>query len=398
MPPTLVSGPLTHKLTPAVPADYFLGGKLKRFAALLLLVPVLLAGCAQSPGGSILDAGPAYSKLDGPGVEKIIATKTALLDLRSGKLTRDDTGLGSEAKDAAFEVAEGMDLTILGPKGSIEATAHHVIYKTGTSRESNVIYYVSRAKTDDEFFAILRNGVEKYGLPSHATHQLIRGITNTPEFSGSNDLGVGYATGVAVKYETQYNASSNTRDVGVYVTEQPSYAPAAATPLGDLGSGEDPMSRYVETITTPEEKVARLRAYTALPEILNGFSPVHDSPTSVYKDLFEQGVITPKYRDQNKDQTEWGTGQFPPRDAGYTYQVTAMYCPMHEQTLTVLDRGYLSCAYTGQYMYDGSRVSASTAEAVTGWGTAAADKVQRAHVFMKKDGDIWKVDDIQFES
>jgi hypothetical protein len=368
---------------------------LKRSAALFLLVPFLLAGCSQTPGAGLLPgAEPAHSKLDESGVEKIKSTKKAVLDLRSGKLTAEASGLGTKAAD--IEVPEGIDLTIIGPKGSFEAKTTHLKYTTSNERLANEVTYEVRADSNEAYFKLLNDGVKKHGLPGHATDKWIQAITKTPDFDEGADLGTGYATGLAVQYDTIYDGPDGTRLVGVTVTEQPTYAPAAASPLDTMGFEKDPMSQYVETITTPEEKVARLRAYTALPEVLNAASPAHPTPASAYKDLFEKDIITANYRDRFNDQTDWGTGQFPARNAGYTYQVTGIYCPMHEQTLAVLDRGFLGCSFTGTFMHDGEPVSKSTAEAVTGWNTADADHMQRAEVYMKKDAGYWKVDDIKF--
>jgi hypothetical protein len=165
-----------------------------------------------------------------------------------------------------------------------------------------------------------------------------------------------------------------------------------------MDSEKDPMREYVESVTTPEEKVARLRSYTAVPEILNAASPANETPTSVYEQLFDKDIITASYRALTKDQTDWGTGQYPARNAGFTYQVTAMYCPMHEQTLAVLDRGYLRCSFTGQYMRDGQPVSKSEAERVTWVTTADDDEVRYAKVSVKMDGGLWKVDRVEVQA
>lgn len=387
---------MAHKLTQVASAANFLGGILKCTAALFLLVPLLLAGCAQAPGGGLLDAAPAYSTLNDTGVEKIKTTKSALLDMSSGKLTRAAAGVDSDATGTVIDVPEGLDLKIVGPKGSVEAktTLLEFSAQAGGTDISRISYRL-KADSDEAYFAMLNDGIKKYAIPGYATSRFIEAISEHPDFSGTNDLGTGRAAGVEVEYEAVYNASDSTRVINVSVTPEPSYAPAAVAPLGTMGSEEDPMSQFVETITTPEEKVARLRAYTALPEILNAASPVHATPTSVYTDLFEKDIITADYSGLNNEQTDWGTGQYPARNAGYTYQVTAMYCPMHEQTLAVLDRGYLSCAFTGAYMHDGQPVSKSEAESVTSMNTADDDETQFAKVSMKMDGGIWKVDRVE---
>jgi hypothetical protein len=390
---------MAHKLTQAAPAANFLGGILKRTAALFLLIPLLLAGCAQSPGsggGGLVDTKPFFSTLDGSGMDQIKATKTAVLDMRSGKLTRGAAGLDSTAKSASIDAPEGLDLKIVGPKGVVEAKTKSLSFSVSDgSPDITEVNYAITADSNEAYFAMLNDDIKKYRIPEYATSRWIEAITKVPDFSETNDLGTGRAAGVEVQYLAEYNASDGTRAVQVSVTPEPLYAPASVAPLGTMDWEKDPMSQYVETITTPEEKVARLRAYTALPEILNAASPVHETPTSVYEELFEKDIITADYRVLFKEQTEWGTGQYPARNAGYTYQVTAMYCPMHEQTLTVLDRGYLSCAFTGQYMRDGQPVSKSEAERVTWVKTADDDETQYAKVSMKMDGGIWKVDRIE---
>lgn len=328
-------------------------------------------------------------------MDQIKATKTAVLDMRSGKLTRAAAGLDGTAASASIEAPEGIELRIVGPKGVVEAKAKSLSFSVyDGSPDVTEISYSLMADSNDAYFAMLNDGIKKYGMPGYATSRWIEAMKETPDFSETNDLGTGRAPGVQVQYEAEYDAAEGHRVINVSVTAQPSYAPAAAVPLGTMGSEEDPMSQYVETITTPEEKVARLRAYTALPEVLNAASPVHETPASVYQDLFGKSIITASYRDRNKEQTDWGTGQYPARNAGYTFQVTGMYCPMHEQTLRVLDRGYLSCSFTGQYMHDGTAVSQSEAESVTSMNTADADETQRAEISMKMDGGLWKVDGI----
>jgi hypothetical protein len=389
---------MAHKLTQAAPAANFLGGILKRTAALLLFVPLLVAGCAQSPGsgGGPLDTKPFFSTMDAAGLDQIKETKTAVLDMRSGKLTRAAVGLDSTAKGASVDVPEGLDLKIVGPKGVVEAktTSLSLSVSDGNPDVREVSYRMT-ADSNDDYFAMLNDNVKKYGMPGYATSRWIEGITKVPDFDETGDLGTGRTPGIQVQFEASFDAATDTRGVTVHVTREPTYAPAALVPLGTMGSEKDPMSEYVESITTPEEKVARLRAYAALPEILNAASPVHETPTSVYEDLFNKDIITASYRAVNKDQTDWGTGQYPARNAGYTYQVTAMYCPMHEQTLTVLDRGYLSCSFTGQYMHDGQPVTKTQAERVTSMNTADSDKIQHAKVSMKMDGGLWKVDRVE---
>lgn len=345
--------------------------------------------------GLLPAAGPAYSKLDEAGVEKIKADKRAVLDLRSGKLTAGVSGL--ESTSATVEVPEGLDLTIVMPKGSVDVKTTRLKYTTSNEHLGNKITYEVRADSNDAYFALLNDGTKDYGIPSYPVSQWIRAIKGTPDFDDATDLGVGYSTGLAMRYETAYDGPDGALFLGVTVTEMPVTAPAAATPLGSMGSEKDPMSQYVESITTPEEKVARLRAYTALPEILNAASPAHETPSSVYQDLFEKDIITAGFLAQNKDQTEWGTGQYPGRSAGYTYQVTGMYCPMHEQTLVVLDRGFLSCSFTGQNMLEGFPVNKHTVEEETGWKTPTPDEIRQAKVYMKKDGDTWRVDNIRLE-
>jgi hypothetical protein len=374
---------------------------LKRSAALLLLVPLLLAGCAQSPGSGgdgPLDTKPFYSTLDAPGMDQIKETKIAVLDMRSGKLTRGAAGLDSTAKSASIDAPDGIELKIVGPKGVVEARTKSLHFSVSDgSVDVTEINYTITADSNDAYYAMLNDGIKKYGIPGYATSRWIEAITKVADFSERNDLGTGRAPGVEVQYEAAYNASDGTRAVHVSVTPEPTYAPAAVAPLGTMEWEKDPMSQYVESITTPEEKVARLRAYTALPEILNAASPVHETPTSVYEELFEKNIITASYRALNKDQTDWGTGQYPARNAGYTYQVTAMYCPMHQQTSVSLEQGYLSCTFTGQYMRDGQPVSKSEAERVTSVKTADDDEIQYAKVNMKLDGGIWKVDRVQVQ-
>ena len=107
---------------------------MKRLAAVLVAVPLLLTGCVAPYGGEDLRGtataipGNDFSRLDPAGIEQIKDSKAARLDMASGRLTKEGVGLQdgtSQAPDVVIRDGEMDDLRYDGSKG-IQVIIVHV--------------------------------------------------------------------------------------------------------------------------------------------------------------------------------------------------------------------------------------------------------------------------------
>lgn len=172
--------------------------------------------------------------------------------------------------------------------------------------------------------------------------------------------------------------------------------PALAPQLERLDVQDDPMHLYFQGDLSAEEKVTQLRIYRAVAENLNADSPIYDTPTDASKAMYEDEVITRDLHKRNSLQTVWSPAQLDRRLAGFSHQVTGIYCPMRAQTQKALEAGTAQCWYTARRVVEGHTVSESTWTDVTGLIYNSPDEVQRVDVKLKKDGGIFKVDGMNF--
>jgi hypothetical protein len=200
---------------------------LKGFAASILLVPLLLTGCVVPYGGAdatntaTATAADGYSTLDTAGIARIKTSKAARFDMTSGQLTKESVGLQSGTSQApAVTISDGvMVLNIDGPSGLVRATTDR-LRLNGMDNEpdfSEVTYFLT-ADSLEEYTALIRDGVNRYGIDKDSAEGWIDSISSRPEDKSDFALGPGTSTGLDVTYDLRYDGSKNIQVIIVHVS------------------------------------------------------------------------------------------------------------------------------------------------------------------------------------
>ncbi|RAM36118.1 hypothetical protein [Arthrobacter globiformis] len=204
---------------------------MKRFAALLLAVPLLLTGCVVPLGGATpteTAAPPAgakiFSNLDAPGIEQIKASKIARLDMRAGRLTKGGVGLEDGISQAPeVHIPDGlMDVLIESPHGVLTARTDRLRLNGMNNRSdfSEVTYFLT-ADSLDEYVALIRDAVERYGVPADSAERWIESTSRRPEEKSDFALQPGTSTGLEVTYDLRYDGSQDVQVIIVHVRSLP---------------------------------------------------------------------------------------------------------------------------------------------------------------------------------
>ncbi|WGW12466.1 hypothetical protein LWF01_01480 [Saxibacter everestensis] len=195
-------------------------------ATLLLATSLLVSGCALSRGPAdtaspTLPAG-AYSTLDDAGVERILASRTARLDMRSGNLEKSDVGLPQDDLGPEINTRDPHDkvqLTIVGPSGEISGETDRIRFNTVDTRtDFSVVTYFLTTESAEEYFELIRDGVDRYGIDGESAERWITSAEADPEHSSEFSLVSGTSTGLEVNYDLRYDATKNTQVIIVNVS------------------------------------------------------------------------------------------------------------------------------------------------------------------------------------
>ncbi|MBA3783505.1 MAG: hypothetical protein H0X12_16845 [Nocardioides sp.] len=195
-------------------------------AALLLLTSLLLTGCVGPYGGrdttptTAPDPGNGYARLDEAGVEQIKASRVARLDMVSGRLTKVSVGLEVDAPYApSVGVEDGtIALTIEGPNGTVSAHTDQLTFDTVASEpDFGEVTYFLTADSADAYYDLIRDGVDRYGIPGEAAESWIDSISSRPQDESSFALGPGTSTGLDVTYDLRYDGTKDVQVIIVHV-------------------------------------------------------------------------------------------------------------------------------------------------------------------------------------
>lgn len=199
---------------------------MKGIAATFMLVPLLLTGCVVPSGGreptaaATATADDGYSSLDPAGVAQIKASKVARLDMTSGQLTKESVGLEDGTSQAPdVNINDGtMTLFIQGPQGSIDATTDR-LRLNGMSKASvfNEVTYFLKANSLEDYTVLIRDGVDRYGIPRDSAERWIESISGSPEDRSDFALTAGTSTGLQVTYDLRYDGSKDVQVIIVHV-------------------------------------------------------------------------------------------------------------------------------------------------------------------------------------
>jgi hypothetical protein len=194
---------------------------------LALSACLALAGCQMSgtpteptPQGSTMSTSE-FSTLDAAGVAAIRESKTARLDMSSGRLekaavrvTEDSYGPEINTRDSGK-----IRLTIVAPSGEISGETDRIRFDTTDKRQdfSELTYFLT-AESADEYFGLIRDGVERYGIDADSAERWIAGAQRDPERKSDFSITSGTSTGLEVNYDLRYDGTKDTQVIIVHVS------------------------------------------------------------------------------------------------------------------------------------------------------------------------------------
>jgi hypothetical protein len=194
---------------------------------LALSACLALAGCQLSgtpteptPQGSTMSTSE-FSTLDAAGVATIRESKTARLDMSSGRLekaavrvTEDSFGPEINTRDSGK-----IRLTIVAPSGEISGETDRIRFNTTDKRQdfSELTYFLT-AESADEYFGLIRDGVERYGIDADSAERWIAGAQRDPERKSDFSITSGTSTGLEVNYDLRYDGTKDTQVIIVHVS------------------------------------------------------------------------------------------------------------------------------------------------------------------------------------
>ena len=198
---------------------------------LVLLAAAALAGCAPAaptstpPSASSPSAGSTvhtseFSTLDAAGVDAIRETRTARLDMRSGRLQKASVRLTDDSFGPEINTRDlgKISLTIAGPTGDVQAETDRIRFST-TEKEPDFreVTYFLTAGSLEEYTGLIRDGVEKYGVDSAAAERWISSMESNPGTKSNFSITSGTSTGLEVNYDLRYDGSKDVQVIIVHV-------------------------------------------------------------------------------------------------------------------------------------------------------------------------------------
>ncbi|MCO4254259.1 hypothetical protein NG701_03195 [Pseudarthrobacter sp. HLT3-5] len=190
-------------------------------SACLALTGCQISGTTNEPTsqGSTMSTSE-FSTLDAAGVDQIRESKTARLDMSSGRLekaavrvTEDSYGPEINTKDSGK-----IKLTIVAPSGEISGETDRIRLNTTNKRPdfSEVTYFLT-ADSPDEYFELIRDGVARYGIDADSAERWIAGAQRDPERKTDFSVTSGTSTGLDVNYDLRYDGGKDTQVIIVHV-------------------------------------------------------------------------------------------------------------------------------------------------------------------------------------
>jgi hypothetical protein len=196
-----------------------------------LAASLALAGCqisspsaeptsATSSAGSTVNT-TEFSTLDASGVAEIRNSKSARLDMTSGRLEKETVRVTQDSYGPEINTRDSgkISLTIAGPSGDVTGETDRIRFNTTTKRQdfSEVTYFLTTG-SPDEFFDLIRDGVERYGIDSDSAERWISSRKANPEGKSDYSLAPGTSTGLAVSYDLRYDGAKDTQVIIVHVS------------------------------------------------------------------------------------------------------------------------------------------------------------------------------------
>ena len=203
--------------------------RFRRQAAVVLLAltgSLALAGCQirgtttePTSQGSTMSSSE-FSTLDAAGVDRIRATRTARLDMSSGSLMKADVRVTGDSYGPEINTRDSgkITLTIAAPSGEITGETDRIRFNTTDKRPdfSEVTYFLT-AESADEYFGLIRDGVQRYGINGDSAERWISSTEADPAKKSDFSITSGTSTGLDVNYDLRYDGGKDTQVIIVHV-------------------------------------------------------------------------------------------------------------------------------------------------------------------------------------
>lgn len=177
------------------------------------------ASPSTSQGSTVITS--EFSTLDAAGVDRIRTDKQARLDMSSGSLQKTAVRVSEDSYGPEINTQDSgkINLAIVGPSGEITAQTDRIRFKTTDARPdfTEVTYFLTAASAE-EFNALIREGVDKYGIDADDAERWISSSSQDPSAKSDYSLTSGTSTGLEVNYDLRFDGSKDTQVIIVHVS------------------------------------------------------------------------------------------------------------------------------------------------------------------------------------
>ncbi|KIA71284.1 hypothetical protein ANMWB30_40890 [Arthrobacter sp. MWB30] len=177
------------------------------------------ASPSTSQGSTVITS--EFSTLDAAGVDRIRTDKQARLDMSSGSLQKSAVRVSEDSYGPEINTQDSgkISLAIVGPSGEITAQTDRIRFMTTDARPdfTEVTYFLTAASAE-EFNALIREGVDKYGIDADDAERWISSTSKDPSAKSDYSLTSGTSTGLEVNYDLRFDGSKDTQVIIVHVS------------------------------------------------------------------------------------------------------------------------------------------------------------------------------------
>ena len=177
------------------------------------------ASPSTSQGSTVITS--EFSTLDAAGVDRIRTDKQARLDMSSGTLQKSAVRVSEDSYGPEINTKDSgkINLTIVGPSGEITAQTDRIRFNTTDARpDFTEITYFLTAASAEEFNALIREGVDKYGIDADDAERWISSNSQDKSAKSDYSLTSGTSTGLEVNYDLRFDGSKDTQVIIVHVS------------------------------------------------------------------------------------------------------------------------------------------------------------------------------------
>jgi predicted small lipoprotein YifL len=154
--------------------------------------------------------GTDLSTLDADGIARILDSKTARFDMSDGTIDKSVLGLPADEYAPDVQSRDGLiSLEIVGPQGSVTASTDRIrFFTTDAQPDVDRITYFLVAESTDEFFELLRDGSDAYGLDRASVDDWIDAVATDSDGVSDFSFDPGTTVGLNVNYDVRYDESA----------------------------------------------------------------------------------------------------------------------------------------------------------------------------------------------